>query len=308
MNKILINCPICKSTDIHSFKEDEFLKNITIRNDWENKYHMCYCDKCQTHYIDFEPEKEQVEQYYDGGFREEVHGNMYYDKSYLDGVFERFKPEAYKRVGRIEADINDMDDILEIGCSVGYFLSAISGKVHRVYGTELDSKARSYIEKELRNSNIKVMKNPEDFNMKFNKIFLYHVLEHITNPAEYLKSLKPLLKKGGKIYCEVPNVDDIMIKTFRNIPFMNFYYKKAHLYNFNSCGLGYVIGQAGYQYKLSFIQRYDISNHFYWLGKGLPGGSGYYKQILSDETNQEYVESLIKAKQTDTLFAICMGD
>lgn len=304
MNKTLNNCPVCKSTDIHSFEEDDFLKQVTIRNDEENKYRMYYCNDCQTHFIDSLPVQEQVEQYYEGEFRDEIHGNRYYDKTHLDGVFELFMAKAHQRVNRIASDINVTDDILEIGCSLGYFLSEISGKVHRAYGTEWDSKAREYIDKELRNPSIKVMKNPEDFNLKFNKIFLFHVLEHIGEPINFLKSLKPLLKDGGKIYCEVPNVDDIMIKTFRNLPFMNFYYKKAHLYNFNSTGLGYVIKEAGYQYHISFIQRYDISNHFYWLGKGLPGGKGYYNQILSDETNQVYIKSLINAGQTDTLFGI----
>ena len=94
-----------------------------------------------------------------------------------------------------------------------------------------------------------------------------------------------------------------MVKTYDCEEFKNFYYKKAHLYNFNEVGLSYVFQQAGYQYRVDYIQRYDLSNHLYWLGKRIPGGKGYYSDLLGEKVNQDYVEALVKKKQTDTLFA-----
>jgi 2-polyprenyl-3-methyl-5-hydroxy-6-metoxy-1,4-benzoquinol methylase len=140
--------------------------------------------------------------------------------------------------------------------------------------------------------------------MQFDKIFLFHVLEHIADPILFLNDLKPLLKKTGKIYIEVPNVDDIMVKTFRSDAYMDYYYKKAHLFNFNETGLNYIFEHCDLVYDIRYIQRYDISNHLYWLANKNPGGKGYYKNILSDQVNEAYVKSLIDAKQSDTLFAV----
>ena len=55
---------------------------------------------------------------------------------------------------------------------------------------------------------------------------MFHVLEHIEKPIDFLKNLKQLLNENGKIYIEVPNVDDVMI--FRCRPFIE-HCVKAHL-------------------------------------------------------------------------------
>jgi 2-polyprenyl-3-methyl-5-hydroxy-6-metoxy-1,4-benzoquinol methylase len=265
---------------------------------------MFECVSCGTHFLFPQPKDEQLEDYYNGKFREEVHSASYYDSKKLSQVFTKFTPEAIHRVARVAEDFHPTDEILEVGCSVGYFLSAVAEKVAYAYGTEWDSKARAYIEEVIHNPKIKTAKNPQDFDQKFDKIFMFHVLEHIADPIAYLKELKSLLKENGRIYIEVPNVDDIMVKTYHCDAFKDYYYKKAHLYNFNEKGLQYIFKHSGLDYELQFIQRYDISNHFYWLANGRPGGKGYYKNILSDPVNEEYVKSLVKAKQTDTLFAV----
>jgi 2-polyprenyl-3-methyl-5-hydroxy-6-metoxy-1,4-benzoquinol methylase len=291
-----VMCTLCGSNKCE-------IIDTLIRNDINNEYSMYKCLECETHFIYPMPEQEKLEQYYDGTFRKEVHSESYYSKGKLDTVFNSFLPEAKKRVVRVADELEANDDILEIGCSVGYFLFAIADKVKNVYGTEWDSSAVAYINDSIECKNLKVAKNPEDFNRKFDKIFMFHVLEHIEQPIQFLSNLKSLLNENGKIYIEVPNADDILVKTFHCHEFMNRYYKKAHLYNFNEKGLSYVFQQAGYHYDIDYVQRYDISNHFYWLVNGKPGGNGAYKNIFPESLNNEYVKALISAKQADTLFA-----
>lgn len=293
-----IQCTLCQSDNV------TYIPN-KIRNDTEGIYKMYRCEHCQTHFLYPRPVNAQLQKYYDGAFREEVHADTYYHYDVLDSVFQRFMQEARTRVGRVSDELKREDEILEIGCSVGYFLDAAADRVKAVYGTEWDKKAQAYIRDRLKKTNIKVSDNPEDFNRQFDKIFMFHVLEHIESPISFLKDLKSVLKPGGKIYIEVPNVDDILVKTYECDAFKNFYYKKAHLYNFNEKGLSYVFEQAGYQYQIDFIQRYDLSNHLYWLGKGVPGGYGRYAEILGDKVNEEYIKALKEKKQTDTLFAVC---
>lgn len=297
MNELNIECPLCKQDDITPI-------HSKVRNIPDASSKMYKCEHCQTHFLYPQPQEEQLEVYYDGQFREEVHSAAYYDKAKLDTVFQAFSPEASTRVSRIEQELQPTDELLEIGCSVGYFLSAVVNKVQTAYGTEWDSRARAYINEVLADPRIRAKKNPQDYQMQFDKIFLFHVLEHIADPILFLNGLKPLLKKTGKIYIEVPNVDDIMVKTFRCDAYMDYYYKKAHLYNFNETGLNYIFEHCDLSYDIRHIQRYDISNHFYWLANKNPGGKGYYKNILSDQVNEAYVKSLIDAKQSDTLFAV----
>ncbi|MDF2944249.1 MAG: methyltransferase, type 11 [Herbinix sp.] len=296
-----IKCTLCKSGEINPIHNK-------IRNITDDSSKMYECTTCGTHFLYPQPKDEELEDYYDGQFREEVHTSLYYDKAELNKVFNKFTFEANRRVARIENELQLSDEILEIGCSVGYFLDAIACKVNAVYGTEWDSRARLYIDEVIHNPKIKTSKNPQDFSKQFDKIFMFHVLEHIVDPVQFLVDLKPLLKEGGKLYIEVPNVDDILVKTFRCDAFKDYYYKKAHIYNFNEKSLQYIFNQSGYEYDIRFIQRYDISNHFYWLANGKPGGRGFYQNILSNQVNEEYVKSLVMAKQTDTLFAVIQAN
>ena len=290
-------CTLCGSRDT------KYIPN-QIRNDTKGQFKMYRCACCETHFLYPRPKSTQLQEYYDGVFREEVHSESYYDEETLDRVFRKFLPEAELRAKRVAGELKQEDEILEIGCSVGYFLDAAAERVQAVYGTEWDKKAQQYIKEHLNQSNIQVSDNPEDFNRKFNKIFMFHVLEHIEEPVSFLKNLKKLLKSDGRIYIEVPNVDDILVKTYECEAFKNYYYKKAHLYNFNEKGLAYIFEHAGYQYRIDFIQRYDLSNHLYWMGKGLPGGKGKYKDILGEAVNDEYIKALKRNRQTDTLFAV----
>lgn len=291
-----VKCTLCGNGKV------EYIPNH-IRNDQEGIFKMYRCEECETHFLYPRPQSVELQEYYDGAFREEVHTESYYDFESLDRVFKRFLPEARTRVKRISEDLNKKDEILEIGCSVGYFLDSVSDKVRSVCGTEWDKKAQNYIQNRMGGKNIEVASNPEDFHKQFDKIFMFHVLEHIEEPIDFLKNLKSLLKKNGKIYMEVPNVDDVLVKTYECDAFKDYYYKKAHLYNFNEKGLAYIFKNAEYQYQIDFIQRYDLSNHLYWLAKGLPGGKGKYADILGNAANEEYIRALTKNKQTDTLFA-----
>lgn len=294
MEKVL--CTLCNS------EETAYIPNL-VRNDTEGKYKMYRCACCETHFLYPRPVNDELQDYYDGKFREEVHTQSYYDYEVLTGVFQRFTPEAKIRVERVEQELNSADEVLEIGCSVGYFLDAIADKVQSVYGTEWDQKAQQFIRGCAHKDNIYVSSNPEDFGKRFDKIFMFHVLEHIEEPVAFLDNLKNFLKPNGVIYIEVPNVDDILVKTYQCDSFKNFYYKKAHLYNFNEKGLQYVFRQAGYESHIDFIQRYDLSNHLYWLGKNAPGGKGAYANVLGTKVNDAYTQALKEQKQTDTLFA-----
>lgn len=293
MEEKIISCTLC------GCKDTEKIDSL-IRNADNDKYKMYKCSCCETHFLYPRPDEEQLEEYYDGAFREQVHSQAYYEKSYMDRVFSKFFKEAQVRTDRVKDDMSKTDCVLEIGCSVGYFMKAISPYVGKVYGTEWDKKAGQYIKDTY--PEFMVSQNPEDFGVKFDKIFMFHVLEHIANPIDFLIGLKKILNPGGVIYVEVPNADDILVKTYKCKAFMEHYYKLAHLYNFNEVGMNYVLEKAGLKGEINYIQRYDISNHLVWLGQGVPKGNSRFADILGDDVNNAYVDALVKAKETDTIF------
>lgn len=198
--------------------------------------------------------------------------------------------------------INKNMDCLEIGCASGYFLYEIKDKVGSVVGVESHVLLRQYCE----DIGIKMYDSLDNCpHERFDMVFLFFVLEHIGHPLSFLAKVKGLLKSSGKIFIKVPNVDDALI-TLYDIPvFKNYYYTPAHQFYYTKHTLAKLFEKAGFKrFDTHIIQRYDLSNHMYWMMYGKPGGAGRYNDIFSPQLNEKYKEDLIACGKGDTLIAV----
>jgi len=96
---------------------------------------------------------------------------------------------------------------------------------------------------------------PDSF---FDVIYLDSVLEHVTNPLQYLLEVNRILKKGGLVYIGVPN-EDSLLNVFRKfifrlkgekiseklMPFKSPY----HIGGFNSESLNYIVEKSNLKVK-----------------------------------------------------------
>lgn len=97
--------------------------------------------------------------------------------------------------------------VLDIGCGNGASLLEIQAQGAEAYGTELDQNVAP-IAKEL-NLNIHfgdigTAPWPDHY---FDLITMSQLMEHIPKPAEFLNTVRRLLKPGGQIIMSFPNVD-----------------------------------------------------------------------------------------------------
>lgn len=105
--------------------------------------------------------------------------------------------------------------VLEIGCGSGDTLSFAKsqGKAARVIGIELDpqsaAKARNAVD-EVFEGNVENMELPFTSN-SIDVAIMSEVLEHLVDPWRFLRTLSPLLTKGGLLYASSPNVAHISI-------------------------------------------------------------------------------------------------
>lgn len=290
MNK----CYLCGSKELKEIQSK-------IRNNHSDETKVYECLFCGVHFLFPFPSEADISNYYQKEYRKEYEGENCYSKEESDEFFEKSIPEAKQRVDRIKGYLKKNDEILEIGCASGYFLEMIKSFVKKANGLEWDYKNAEYAQK----LGFEVKSNPEEFNKKFNKIFMFHVLEHIVNPIEYMKNLKNYIEKDGMVFIEVPNNQDILISRYDIPKFREFYYCSAHLWYFNAKSLEMLLNKAGYDCEIVQIQRYDISNHMEWLSSGIPGGQGKYNDVFTADLKKSYNEMLSKNQMTDTIYAIC---
>jgi 2-polyprenyl-3-methyl-5-hydroxy-6-metoxy-1,4-benzoquinol methylase len=104
--------------------------------------------------------------------------------------------------------------VLEVGCSSGYFGSALKAAGHTVWGIEPDKASATIAGEKLDYVFVGLI---EDFmtafpDKKFDVISFGDVLEHIAYPNEMLDQCHHLLVEGGVIVASVPNVAHISVR------------------------------------------------------------------------------------------------
>jgi 2-polyprenyl-3-methyl-5-hydroxy-6-metoxy-1,4-benzoquinol methylase len=96
-------------------------------------------------------------------------------------------------------------EVLDIGAGFGSLLLPFRNHGHNVYGIERSPHRAQYLQDVLKIpcSNLPI----ESFkpSRKFDLICMYHVLEHVSDPAEAISILAEMLSKRGMIYIAVPD-------------------------------------------------------------------------------------------------------
>ncbi len=191
----------------------------------------------------------------------------------LDETFKSFLPLQEDRINRFKKYLKKSDELAEIGSSLGYVLYAAKKYVKRVYGIELNDKEAEYARKK----GITTVSGISEYNMKFNHICLFHVLEHIPDPILFLKSLKEYLTPYGFIHVEVPSVEDPLMSVYNIKEYEDFFYQQQHLYYFSPGTLKKIVKKAGYKIvSLMPFQWVNFTNHLNWI---------YYKKPQPNRAN-----------------------
>lgn len=142
----------------------------------------------------------------------------------------------YKRQGRL----------LDVGCATGDFLDAMrSYPGWEVYGIELNEYASEYARTRLglvvKTGTLDSVDFPEHW---FDVVTLWNVLEHLPDPLSALKTTHRLLKPGGLLVLNTPNLDSLDARIFG--PYWIGYELPRHLYVFSRRTLRALVEKAGF--------------------------------------------------------------
>jgi SAM-dependent methyltransferase len=204
----------------------------------------------------------------------------------------------------LEYYLEQDQEILEIGCSSGFMLSALKIRGANVYGIDPSEGFLSYV----RSKGINVYKNIEELKNNYKSLFdiviHYYVLEHIRRPVEFVKESMELVKNDAKMIFEVPCATDPLIELYGISSFDKFYWSAAHHWYFNRESLAGVLKKTGFSFELFPEQRYDLSNHLTWMIEGVPGGMGRYTHIFGTDLEEAYKKKLKENWLCDTIIAV----
>lgn len=227
----ILNCPICKSNNIHyKFK-------INYSN---TPFHIFKCNTCTFQFMNPPFSNKYLNQMYDQNY---YLGNS--DYSYVD---ERkiYKYSAYvwdARIKKIRSYVKS-GEFLDIGSSFGGFISRAS-KYFNVYGIELSKYSSDYAINHYGFDifNGSFMDYPTQEN-KFDVITMIELIEHLKNPTETIQKCKLLLKENGLLVIQTA---DMNAHQALNAGSNYHYYLPGHVSYFTEESLKLLLNNCGFK-------------------------------------------------------------
>ena len=200
------NCPICKNTSASLISR--YYGTVTPFNKKVNR--VVQCNNCSLAYLVPIPDQIELNRFYSSYWVSETAVQSSSKES-----LEVYKAESFSRLSYLVNKIGSLKNkrILDFGAGHGLFGKVLNERGHDTsyYAVETDKEIVNGLKKEGINAATKI----EELNKKdFDIIVVFHVLEHIINPMEFIKFLIKYLKKGGVLFLEIPNKDYMFKKLF----------------------------------------------------------------------------------------------
>lgn len=202
------NCIVCESKEISVFQKiqkkelvelyfDHF--NFDISKELNEEFLFYYkCSNCKTRF--FNPKFAGSAMFYE---QLQKNRSQYYNPNRKEFFFAK-------------NFIRKNDSVLEIGAGSGLFAKLIKSKDY--LGLEFNELAIRTAEKQ----GVKLLKEDvvsfsEKNKEKYDVVCFFHVLEHVKNPNDFIKSSLKCLKKGGKLIISVPCNDSIYTNNINHV-------------------------------------------------------------------------------------------
>jgi SAM-dependent methyltransferase len=151
------------------------------------------------------------------------------------------------------ARLSQRGAVLDVGCGNGAFLSFVRALGWHPFGVEADLSAANVATEAGINVLARTLTELDGkYDNFFDAITLSHVIEHLHQPNQDILRCFSLLKPGGYLWIETPNIDSYGFKLFGR--YWRGLEAPRHLVLFNEGSLGALLRRAGF----NAVQRLQI--------------------------------------------------
>lgn len=221
-------CIICSSNKIATLRPYKGKSSIFQSKD------LLRCENCEFVFASPMPSDKELE-LYNAGYFESAHGGHPKSQSsiaFFSGI-NKLRCEYLSQI--LDKKNFTASRILEIGPGQGYFASHWLSKYPNssYYGVETDDTCHDVLKK----TGVKILL-PEQVESSIEEvdlIIMSHVLEHVSDPHNFLQIVTRKLKKGGALFIEVPCND-----------WQHKEYDEPHLLFFNKNSINLALKNVGF--------------------------------------------------------------
>lgn len=177
-------------------------------------------------------------------------GQQKFYKQYLSKIHQAdislnsMRDKMYQIEFAFVRDFAPKGQVLDVGCSGGYFLNLFKANGFQTYGVELGDEAAIEAAK---NHVVWLASFPDlEPNLKFDLIIFRGVIEHVNAPRVYLDKAITLLKDKGVIFItSTPNAKAFCCELYKDK--WNQHVPEAHIYHFTEKHFDDYFLQQGFQ-------------------------------------------------------------
>jgi 2-polyprenyl-3-methyl-5-hydroxy-6-metoxy-1,4-benzoquinol methylase len=242
-------CPVCGAP-----------KRILLYDDlWDGSFQVApgtwslwRCGKCRSAYLDPRPTPQTIglayESYYTHASEaEKDEGVAPANPSMRVRLTNKVRSLLYGGEGKmrfLRRPDGEHPKVLDLGCGSGDWLVKARAAGWMPYGSDPDPNAVLTAQRqglEVRQGGVEAW---QDVNSFFDAVTMSHVIEHVHDPRQVLAAVLKLLRPGGQLFIETPNIDSLSHAAFggnwRGLE------TPRHLLLFNRASLDQVLRQVGF--------------------------------------------------------------
>lgn len=233
------------------------------------------------------PQPENLSRYYES---EDYISHTDAEKSLMDKMYQVVKRRNLKnKIQLIESQTNKPKSLLDIGAGTGDFLLFAKSRGFEVVGVEPNEKARQLssqkgipLHQEIQNI----------IDQKYDAITLWHVLEHLPNLDDQIKTITSLLKNDGVLVIAVPNFNSYDASHYGK--YWAAYDVPRHLWHFSKASIAKLFDPHGMEvtaikpmwfdaFYVSMLSEKYKGNKLYWMNAFFVGLWSNAKAVFTKE-------------------------
>lgn len=305
-------CPLCNSRGTFSFQGKDLLF------DKPGTYQYMQCKHCAAVYQEPMPSLNEIVRYYpdDYGVYKEIPNLKHHSHAKLGVLRSKYNythldaPRLYRQLSPVISFFRYNDAIryvqngkgLDIGCGNGKFIRDMNSLGWNFEGVEFNPIAVDICRKAGLNVFHGDLHDAAFKDNSFDLVSARHVIEHIPDPANFMREIARILKKGGRLVIKTPNSRALGRKWFGMHWFENDV--PRHLILFCSSNLKMLTERFGLNQitvKTFTGPRVILNSLDYLTGNR---GKPYHKYKIYRFLVRLYVLSAILSRRGDELFAV----
>jgi len=235
-----VTCPFC---DARAFRV-LFRATDRLYRTTREQFSVVECASCGLIRLHPQPAPSELARYYPPQYWFSPRG----------GLADRLE-EAYRRtvlrdhlafVDRAIRESGESGPVLDVGCGGGLFGKLLAERGHRSIGLDSSLDAARVAWKQKRVATIcAALERSPVAPQSCAAVTMFHVLEHLYEPARYIEAAREILKPNGRLIVQVPNAASWQFRLFGSA--WNGVDVPRHLIDFKSADIDRLLTRCGFE-------------------------------------------------------------